>query len=38
VYLKLGFKDIGIVEVDLRKYGGEGIGNNKIMIREPVPI
>lgn len=36
VYLKLGFKDIDVVTVDLSKWGGE-LGINRTMIREPQP-
>jgi GNAT superfamily N-acetyltransferase len=37
VYLKLGFRDVDSIEVDLRKWGGEGTGRNTIMLREPQP-
>lgn len=36
VYLKLGFRDVGIVEVDLKRYGMDLVGNNRCMVREPV--
>ena len=35
LYLKLDFKEKEIVEVDLRKWGGEEMGRNWIMVREP---
>jgi len=35
VYHKLGFRDVALVEVDLKKYGGSTIGTNVCMIREP---
>jgi hypothetical protein len=35
VYLKLGFKDIDIVSVDLSKWGGSRPATNIIMMREP---
>ncbi len=35
VYLKLGFHDVDAVEVDLRKWGGNLVGINRIMIRDP---
>lgn len=35
VYEKLGWRDVALVEVDLGKYGGEGVGTNVCMIREP---
>ncbi|KUJ20317.1 acyl-CoA N-acyltransferase [Mollisia scopiformis] len=37
VYLKLGFKDVDIVKVDLSRWGGKEIGTNRIMIRDPEP-
>lgn len=36
VYCKLGFEEVDAVEVDLRQWGGEGKGINRVMIREPV--
>lgn len=38
VYLKLGFKDIDVLKVDLSKWGGKEIGVNTIMLRDPQPI
>lgn len=38
VYLKLGFHDVGAVEVDLRRWGGDVVGVNRIMIRDPQPL
>jgi GNAT superfamily N-acetyltransferase len=38
VYSKLGFEVVGTVEIDLRKWGGEGVGRNRNMIREPRKI
>lgn len=35
VYLKLGFRDLEIVEVDLRRWGGEEMGINRFMVRDP---
>ena len=35
VYLKLGFKDIDILTMDLSKWGGKELGVNRIMIRDP---
>lgn len=37
VYLKLGFKDIDAVTVDLSKWGGKHPGVNRIMLRDPQP-
>jgi GNAT superfamily N-acetyltransferase len=38
IYLKLGWKQIDVVELDLSKYGGKGIASNRLMLREPQPI
>jgi GNAT superfamily N-acetyltransferase len=38
LYLKLGFKDVDIMEIDLSKYGGTKPGKNWIMVREPQPV
>jgi len=35
VYRKLGFEDVDIIQVDLRNYGGDRIGTNVCMLREP---
>ncbi|KAH8594314.1 hypothetical protein B0O99DRAFT_625576 [Bisporella sp. PMI_857] len=37
LYLKLGFRDTDILEVDLTKWGLEGMGRNWIMVRDPQP-
>jgi hypothetical protein len=38
IYLKLGWKQIDVVELDLSKYGGKGIASHRLMLREPQPI
>ncbi|CZR60970.1 uncharacterized protein PAC_10866 [Phialocephala subalpina] len=38
VYLRLGFRDIDVVSVDLRKWGGERVGTNVILERDPRPV
>ena len=35
VYLKLGFREIAVLSIDLSKWGGEEPGINRIMIRDP---
>ncbi|KAG9238704.1 acyl-CoA N-acyltransferase [Amylocarpus encephaloides] len=35
LYKKLGFEDIDIIEIDVSKWGGDRIGTNKIMMRQP---
>lgn len=35
-YTKLGWKDLDVIEVDLGKYGGEGVKRNRTLLREPV--
>ncbi|KAE8441846.1 hypothetical protein EG329_004247 [Mollisiaceae sp. DMI_Dod_QoI] len=36
VYLKLGFKDLDMVSVDLSRWGGKQIGINRILMRDPI--
>ena len=36
VYHKVAFRDVDIVQVNMMKYGGEGWGRNRCMMREPV--
>ncbi|KAF8867113.1 hypothetical protein BDZ45DRAFT_609269 [Acephala macrosclerotiorum] len=38
VYLKLGFRDIDVVAVDLTRWGGDRVGTNVIMERDPQPV
>ena len=38
VYERLGFREIDVVEIDLRQWGGEKMGVNYIMVREPVVV
>lgn len=38
VYLKLGFRDIDAVAVDLTRWGGDRVGTNVIMERDPQPV
>jgi GNAT superfamily N-acetyltransferase len=35
VYERLGWKVVDLVEIDLSKWGGKGIGSNRIMLRAP---
>jgi hypothetical protein len=35
VYRKLGFEDVDVIKVDLRKYGGDRVGTNVCMLRQP---
>lgn len=35
LYLKLGWKDIDLITVDLKKWGGDKPGTNWVMMREP---
>ena len=37
VYLKLGFKDVDNVTMDLSKWGGKELGVNRTMLRDPQP-
>jgi hypothetical protein len=37
LYLKLGWKQIDVVELDLSKFGGKGTASNRIMLREVQP-
>ncbi|CAG8977327.1 hypothetical protein HYALB_00009199 [Hymenoscyphus albidus] len=36
LYKKLGFEQVDVLPIDMRKWGVEGLGSNIIMIREPV--
>ncbi len=38
VYLRLGFRDIDFVTVDLSRWGGNGMGINRAMMRDPQPL
>ena len=38
LYKKLGFQEIDHLEIDMAKYGGEGIHKHVTMIRYPRPI
>jgi GNAT superfamily N-acetyltransferase len=38
VYQRLNYKQIDLLEVDLSKWGGKGVGLNRIMLREPQSI
>jgi len=38
VYERLGWKVVDVVEIDLSKWGGKGMGSNRIMLREPQPL
>ncbi|KAH6719074.1 hypothetical protein BKA61DRAFT_641252 [Leptodontidium sp. MPI-SDFR-AT-0119] len=38
VYFKLGFRDVDELKVDLRPYGGDFVGVNTVMIRDPRPV
>lgn len=38
VYLKLGFRDIDVLRLDLSKWGGTTPGVNTIMMRDPQPV
>lgn len=38
VYLKLGFRDVDLVKVDLSKWGGKEPGITWVMVRDPQPI
>lgn len=38
VYAKLGFGDVALVEVDLKKWGGRTVGTNVCMVRKPIVV
>jgi hypothetical protein len=38
LYLRLGWKQIDVIELDLSKYGGKGTASNRIMLREAQSI
>ncbi|KAH7330166.1 hypothetical protein BKA65DRAFT_52964 [Rhexocercosporidium sp. MPI-PUGE-AT-0058] len=38
VYFRLGFRDVDELKVDLRPYGGDFVGVNTLMIREPQAV
>jgi hypothetical protein len=38
LYLRLGWKQIDVIELDLSKYGGKGNASNRIMLREAQSI
>jgi hypothetical protein len=35
LYEKLGFRDIDLITIDLKKWGGDRMDYNWVMIREP---
>jgi hypothetical protein len=36
LYAKLGWKVVDVLSVDLKQFGGEGPGENWVMLRNPV--
>jgi hypothetical protein len=38
LYLKLGFKDIDLLSVDLSKWDGKEVELSRIMMRDPHPL
>lgn len=35
VYLRYGFRDLDILKFDMAQFGGEGVYNEPLMLREP---
>ncbi|CZT50304.1 uncharacterized protein RSE6_11261 [Rhynchosporium secalis] len=38
VYFKLGFRDVDVLKLDLKPWGGDFVAINRLMIRDPQPI
>ena len=38
VYYKLGFREVDVLEIDMKPCGGDFVAFNTLMIREPQPV